>query len=649
MKMIPSRLLASTAALMLGVSALGFGAWPADASKARQADPLAPTASWSANTRGNAATPPMGWNSWNAFATLVNEEKVMGTAKALVDTGLAKKGYRYVNIDDGWWLKRRQSDGRILIRTGIFPSANTGGAEHSSFKPLTSRLHNMGLKAGIYTDIGRNSCGQSYDLESPNSPEGSIAEREIGVFGHVEKDANLLFKEWGFDYVKVDACGIDDNSENARATRGGSFGKYTPLIYRQSINRTDISGVKSLYQKLGDAIAAANPDGDYVYSLCNWGSANVRAWGKDVGNLTRTSDDIRPLWSRMLHTFDTVATRALYAQPGSWNDPDMLFVGHGDFDENHIKEARSHFSLWAMVNAPLLIGYDMRNAPKSLLDIWGNEDLIRANQDKGGHQAVLAYASEDVQIFVKTLAGTDKKVVALFNRGLSKTDVALLAQHLKFDEGAPITLRDLWSKETLAPFTKERVFTLAPRETMVFEVSGKRALSDGMYLSELPGRVNVAHDGVVTPTADPTIHLGINPWGGSRSSGERPVYGGWGGAQADASPYSQQIAIAGTPFDIGIGILANSRLEVKNDREYSRFSAKVGVDQNTHNTGDAISFVVYADGKRVASSPLMTFGSKPFHLTANIAGAKIVELVVLQSTKSNRPVAAAWGSAALLK
>lgn len=644
MKLIPAKLLIGAAAVVLCLPAM-----PAIAKRQGKADPLIPTASWSANTRGNAATPPMGWNSWNAFATLVNEEKVMGTAQALVDTGLAKKGYRYVNIDDGWWLKRRQSDGRILIRTSIFPSAKTGGPDDSSFKPLTSKLHSMGLKAGIYTDIGRNSCGQSYDIESPNSPEGTIAEREIGAFGHMEKDANLFFKEWGFDYVKVDACGIDDNSENARATRGGSFGKYTPLIYRQSINRTDIAGVKSLYKTLGDAIAAANPDGDYVYSLCNWGSANVRAWGKDIGNLTRTSDDIRPLWSRMLHTFDTVATRALYAQPGSWNDPDMLFVGHGEFDEKHLKEARSHFSLWAIANAPLLIGYDMRNAPQSLLDIWGNEDLIRANQNKGGHQAVLAYSSEDVQIFVKTLAGTDRKVVALFNRGLAKTDIALLADHLKFAADAPITLRDLWSKETLAPFSKERVFTLEPREAMVFEASGKRTLADGMYLSELPGRVNVAVDGVVVPSADPAIHQGINPWGGSRSSGERPVYGGWGGAQADASPYSQQIAIAGVPFDTGIGILANSRLEVKNDGEFGRFSAQVGVDQNSLNTGDAISFLVYADGKLVANSGPLKFGAKPFDLNANIKGAKIVELVVRQSGNINRPAAAAWGKAALLK
>jgi alpha-galactosidase len=620
---------------------------PADARKSDTSDPLAPTGRWSANVRGNAQTPPMGWNSWNAFRLAIDEAKVIGTASALIDTGLASKGYRYVNIDDGWWLKRRQSDGRILIQTSMFPSARTGGPEDSSFRPFTDRLHGMGLKAGIYTDIGRNSCGQSFNLKSPNSPEGSIAEREIGTFGHAEKDANLFFKEWGFDYVKVDACGIDNISENARVSNGGNYRGFAPLIDRDSLNRTDVQGVKSLYRRFGAAIAAANPDGDYIYSLCNWGSANVRAWGKDVGNLVRTSYDSRPIWSRMLHIFDTVATRPLYAQPGSWNDPDMLEIGHGDFDENHLTEARSHFSLWAISNAPLLIGFDIREAPKALLDVLGNEDLIKANQDKGGHQAVLAYSSEDVQIFVKTLAGTDRKVVAIFNRGIARADVELMANHLKFADDAEITLRDLWSKEILSPFTGKRKFDVAPRETMVFEVSGTRSLSNGYYLSELPGRINVAHDGVVVPVADPTIHHGMSPWTGSRTSGERPIYGGWGGAQADATPYSQQIGIAGIAFDTGIGILANSRLEVKNDREYTRFSAQVGVDQNSHNIGDAITFQIYADGKLVASSKPLRFGDKPFDLTADIAGAGIVELVVRQKANTDRPVTAAWGNAAI--
>ncbi len=622
---------------------------PVAAQGPRSSDPLAPTGAWSANVRGQAATPPMGWSSWNAFETAIDEDKVLGTARALVSTGLAKLGYRYVNIDDGWWAKRRLSDGRLQIRTDKFPSAAVGGAEGTSFRPLTDRLHAMGLKAGIYTDIGRNSCSQSYSVDTTHLPRGTVKEREIGLAGHVERDVPLFFREWGFDYLKVDACGTDETSQQAWQARRADFAAYPPMIVRDSVNRSDVAGLKAAYQAVADAIAHARPNGDHVLSLCAWGAANVRAWGKDVGNLVRTSNDITPVWGRMLHTFDSAAGRPLYGHPGAWNDPDMLFIGHGDFDARHLTEARSHFALWAVTNAPLLIGYDMRDAPRSLLDIWGNADLVRANQDPGGHQAVIAYASDDVQIFVKTLAGTDRKVVAIFNRGTGPANVKLMAEHLKFAPGAPIALRDLWSKERTAPFTGMRTIAVAPRETVVFEATGTRALATGHYLSELPGRVNVAADGVVAPQADPTIHRAMDPWAGTISGGSRPVYAGWGGAQADQAPYGETIRLAGIEHRTGIGVLANSRLEVRNDREYRRFSARVGVDDNTTNPAAEVEFLVYADRRLVARSPRMRFGQTPATLTADIGSARIVELVVRQRNDPGRPTTTAWADAALLR
>src|SRR3546814_1503261 len=131
-----------------------------------------------------------------------------------------------------------------------------------------------------------------------------------------------------------------------------------------------------------------------MLSLCIWGSANVRSWGMDVGNISHTSDDISPDWGRMLTNYDSAARRALYAHPGSWNDPDMLFIGKGDFDANHLIEAKSHFSLWAMMNAPLLIGADLRTTPQPLIDIFGNADIIALNQDQAGNQAVMAFDAE---------------------------------------------------------------------------------------------------------------------------------------------------------------------------------------------------------------------------------------------------------------
>lgn len=631
-----------TSAAFCGLLALSTSAM---AKGAPLADPLAATGKWSIPERSQARTPPMGWNSWNAFRTEVDEAKVVGAAKVLVDSGLSRLGYTYVNIDDGWWLKRRQPDGRLEIRTGIFPSAKVEG-EDTSFRPYTDTLHRMGLKAGIYTDIGRNACSQAYDLHSPNLPEGTTAEREVGLAGHVDQDIALYFKDWGFDYIKVDACGINVYGPETEVVGKYAYTPVTPLIDQAAINRTDAPAVQALYAQVAQALKTHNPDGDYILAICNWGSADVRSWGKNVGHLWRTSGDITPTWTRMLHNFDSASTRALYAKPGAWNDPDILFIGHGDFDQNHLTEARSHFALWAMINAPLLISYDLRQAPQSLMDIWGAADIVRLNQDPGGHQGVIAYASDDVQIIVKTLAN-GKKAVALFNRGLGKTEVTLTAAQLKFTGDAPIQLRNLWDKSAPTEFSGETKFMLEPRQTLVFEASGKRLLSDGVYLSEIPGEVNVAVDGVIAPEPDPIVHRMRNAWGETRGSGERPTYTGWGGAQADATPYDQALRIGGQGFDTGIGVLANSRIEVRNNGA-TRFEARVGVDDSTRNTKDKVRFAVYGDGRLLTESPPMSLGEAPRSLSADIKGVRIVEIVTRSATRtSDLPLVVTWGDAAL--
>ncbi len=611
-------------------------------------DPLAPAGRWTAVTTGQAAKPPMGWNSWNAFHTDVTEAKVLDSAKTIVDSGLAAKGYRYINIDDGWWLKRRTTDGRMIVRTSIFPSAAVGGAEQTSFKPFTDRIHAMGLKAGIYSDIGANNCSQAFAPNAPNLPEGTVVEREVGLYGHIEQDIELYFKDWAFDYIKVDACGIRAFGLDTERVKSGQYRALGPLIDIKEIRRTDIPAVRKLYQQVADALRRTNPDGDYVFSICAWGSADVRAWAKDVGNLSRTSDDITPSWTRMLANFDSAANRALYAHPGSWNDPDMLFIGHGDFDERHLTEAKSHFALWSMLSAPLLIGYDLRNAPQPLMDILGNSDIIAVNQDPAGNQAVLAYDTDDVQILVKTLSN-GHKAVAIFNRGLAPAEVTLTAGHMKFAATAPVTLKDLWTGATLPAFSGETKMRLDPRQTLVFDAVGTRALADGLYLSEMPGRVNPAVDGVVIPQPDPTIHRMITPWGGTTDTGEPPAYTGWGGAQADATPYRQALRIDGRMYETGLGVLANSRLEVRADGQFRRFIAEIGVDDSTLDADDAVTFSVYGDGKLLATSKPARFGQTAQVLSANIAGVKIVELVARGNSARNKaPTVVTWGNAALL-
>ncbi|WP_343525997.1 NPCBM/NEW2 domain-containing protein [Sphingomonas sp.] len=612
---------------------------------AGQADPLAPTGRWSANQDGQAMLPPMGWNSWNAFNSDVDEEKVMASVQLIRDKGLLDAGYRYINIDDGWWLRRRQPDGRMVIRTDKFPSAATGTAQQTSFRPLTDRLHAMGFKAGIYSDIGRNSCGQIYTPGFANQPEGTIAEREVGLYGHVEQDIALYFREWGFDYIKVDGCGIRGLGKDAEHVRKGDYRELTPLIDMASLARTDIPAVRALYDQVLVALKRNNPDGDFILSLCLWGSADVRSWGKQIGNVSRTSDDISSRWTRMLTNFDTTATRALYAHPQGWNDPDMLYVGSGEFDANHMTEARSHFALWAMMNAPLLIGFDLRKANAEQLALLGNRAIIALNQDPAGHQAIPAYMSDDVQIFVKTLSDGDK-AVAILNRTAAPVTPMLTADHLKMRGDRPVTLTDLWSGQKSA-FTAQTNLTLAPHQTLIYRVHGDRRLADGVFLSEMPGDVNPAQDGIVTPEGDPTIHQDISPWAGSRGPGDYPQYAGWGGAQADRTPFGHALRTAGKLYDTGIGILANSRLEVRN-RGHKRFAATVGIDDSTTGRGARVSFEVYGDGTLLARSRPMALNEVPATLEADVRGRKLIELVARSDRPSTAPLAVTWGEARLL-
>jgi hypothetical protein len=607
-------------------------------------DPLDAAGRWTSYTAGQAQTPPMGWSSWNAFATDIDESKILGAAEALVRDGLAAKGYRYVNIDDGWALQRRVSDGALIIRPGRFPMTRKRGGD-ASFRPLTDKLHGMGLKAGIYSDLGRNTCSQAYSPDDTDLPKGSVSEREIGLYGHIDQDISLFFTTWGFDFIKVDGCGLRAFGADAAKVRSGQYRALPPILNMDFVNRSDIPAVQALFGQINTALARQNPDGDYLLSLCIWGAADVRSWGKNVGNISRTSDDINPSWGRMLTNFDTAAKRAFYAHPGSWNDPDMLFIGKGDFDADHLEEARSHMTMWAMVNAPLMIGMDLRQAPRSLLDIFGNAQVIALDQDAAGHQAVVAFDSDDVQIFVKTLA-TGEKAVAIFNRSASSLKVDLTAAQMKFRDDAEVKLVDLWNGGGRR-FRGTTKFDLRGRQTLLFRASGTRILADGLYLSEQPGNVNPAVDGVTEPVPDPTIHRSATGWQGTRGSGEGPIYAGWGGAQADRAPYGEVLAIKGARFDTGVGILANSRVEVRN-RGYRRFTALVGVNDSARDTQQAATFAVYGDGKLLATSRGLKWGDAGQRLSVDVTGVKIIELITRATGSGSAPLPTTWAEAALL-
>jgi alpha-galactosidase len=276
-----------------------------------------------------AATPPMGFNDWNAFGCDVSAALIEETADVLVSSGLADLGYRYVNIDDCWSLRERGADGRLVPDPAKFPSGVKGVADY---------VHARGLKLGIYGDAGTKTCA--------GFP---------GSLGHEDLDART-WADWGVDYLKYDNCNNQSDGSQADYIR-----RYTAM--------------RDALRKTGRPI---------VYAICEWGTSQPWSWGKDVGQLWRTAGDVNDEWSSLRSIIEKNAPLAPYAGPGHWNDPDMLEIGNGGMTDT---EYRTHMSMWAMMAAPLLIGTDLRTASPATLAILGNREVIAIDQDRLGCRA----------------------------------------------------------------------------------------------------------------------------------------------------------------------------------------------------------------------------------------------------------------------
>jgi alpha-galactosidase len=365
-----------------------------------------------------ALTPPMGWNSWNKFQCDVTENLIRQTADALVTTGLRDAGYVYVNIDD-CWQGARDAQGLIQPDASRFPSG---------MKATANYLHTRGLKFGLYSDAGTQTCA-----------------KRPGSHGFEEKDARQ-YTSWDVDYLKYDWCSTD--------------------------------GLKAqdAYTAMRDALAKAGRP--IVFSICEWGGSQPWLWAAPVGNLWRTTGDIGLCWEKRTcrHEWETGVTNILdlqvgleeYAGPGHWNDPDMLQVGNGLTET----EDRAHFSLWALLAAPLLAGNDVRNMSAATKNTLTNRDVIAVDQDLLGIQGHKVRDDGAEEVWAKPLSGGAMAVV-LLNRGEAPVRIKVAWNELGWSTRS-VAVRDLWRKQEMGSFREAYSAETSPHGAVMIRLTPVR-------------------------------------------------------------------------------------------------------------------------------------------------------------------------------
>ncbi|HET7104662.1 MAG TPA: glycoside hydrolase family 27 protein [Terracidiphilus sp.] len=317
-----------------------------------------------------AQSPPMGWNSWNYFAEKVTEQDIKNAADEIVSSGMRDAGYIYINIDDTWEGQRDPSG--VLHTNSKFPD----------MKGLADYVHSKGLKLGIYSSPGPKTCG---------GYEGSL--------NHEAQDARM-YAAWGIDYLKYDLCSFIPEVMEKQAPHDKA---------------AQMRLMEAAYVKMDKALKATGRP--IVYSLCQYGWDAPWEWAPALGgNLWRTTGDINAHWDRVYAILEQQAGLEKYAGPGHWNDPDMLEVGNGKLS---LAENRSHFSMWAMLAAPLLAGNDLPHMTPEIKAILTNRDVIAIDQDKLGRQASKVYADGEVEVWSRPLSG-GALAVAVLNAGSSR-------------------------------------------------------------------------------------------------------------------------------------------------------------------------------------------------------------------------------------
>ncbi|MEI8290425.1 MAG: putative Ig domain-containing protein [Verrucomicrobiota bacterium] len=362
-----------------------------------------------------ALTPPMGWNTYYGFRLAISDQLIREQADAMVKSGLADHGWSYINLDEGWTVNLaakdpmlngapRESDGRIRAN-GRFPD----------MKALCDYVHEKGLRIGLYSSPGPLNCGGF-----------------VGSYQHEEQDAQS-YADWGFDFLKYDWCS-----------------------YKQIAKDDSVAEARKPYELM--ACALRKTQRDIVFSFCQYGMGNSAEWAADAGaNTWRTTRDIIDKWETVSRYGFGQAGLEKFSGPGRWNDPDMLMVGvmaRNTPSRLMPDEQYAHVSLWCLLNAPLIIGGDLRKLDDFTFGLLTNDEVIEVNQDPLGQQAsrVAQDAKAQTEVWAKRMED-GSRAVGLFNRSGQPASVTVTWSALQLSD--PQTVRDLWRQKNLGVLTNE--------------------------------------------------------------------------------------------------------------------------------------------------------------------------------------------------
>ena len=397
-------------------------------------------------TPADPRTPLMGWSSWNTFAVDISEEILLGVAQAMVTNGLKAAGYAYVNIDDGFF-DGHGPDGRLRFHPVRFPNG---------LKGTVDGIHALGLKAGIYSDAGSNTCGSIW-----NKDAGGVG---AGLYGHDAADCQLHFRELGFDFIKVDYCGA----------------------LRMKLDE------RTRYTEIANAIRATGRT-DVRFNVCRW--AFPGTWVRDIAESWRTTRDIRANWGSIRDILAENLYLSAYAAPGHFNDLDMLEVGqikgavtsaftnHGDIGLTHDEET-AHFGMWCILSSPLVLGLDVRNVPPATLKLVTNPYLLRMNQDPLGLQAYVAAREGDAYVLIKDADERFglSRYIALYNAGESEHVFRVAARTL--DLAGKIAVFDLVERADIGEFEEALTVRVRPHAAKFYRLDAARRLDRVTYEAE---------------------------------------------------------------------------------------------------------------------------------------------------------------------